>query len=841
MPSFGIDLGTTNSLIGSWDDNGFQLYQSNERMNATPSAVYFRSAKQVFVGRRALDFLERDPANGRTEFKRNMGKPDADFFPQAEGSLTAVDLSAKVLASLAKDAYRMQEVSVESAVITVPAAFGVVQCQATVEAARLAGIEKTTLLQEPIAAAIAYGVLPKTNGQNWLVFDLGGGTFDAAVVSTKDHHLTVLSHAGERYLGGKDIDRALVNRVIWPKLAESYTLPSRNSEAGNSLFMRLLRKAEDAKINLTHAASHICDVFDFGEDETGTPIELDIAITQTQLQECVDEVTDSCIALSRQAIDEARLTTDDVEKILVVGGSTQIPRLRRRLESELGIELDTTQDPITAVVRGAAYYAATNHDLPVEEPAADESSRPEIFTHVTVDPEASIALVEGRVEAPPDITEARLVSQDGEWHCDWCLLTDNLFSIRVPVNPKVPFRTYFVELRTSTGKTVYPSGHRVRIEGAISIGASTLQHSLWLEVVTAGEVRFDLLFRKGATLPQTRDGLQYKVSRTVQADSEESFLPIKIWEGEEPRLDRLSFVGFMKLQHHSRGPLVKDEPLELSASVDESRIIHLSVVFKERSRGVYESVVIVPDQTAGKQRAVHLRERIEQDYITVGRLLDDLGTVGEAAGSSGERLRALRRRLETIDIELFQSADDGDEVDRLSGKQVEIRRVLDEEEQFAESNLAEDSIKTTGQATLSSLEARIQSLQRALARIETDAEDDQHRMQAKRVGQAITKDPDRVSQREMEDHLDQAERFVARVRAQDMDFWPPYLNYLRSVRWSMANQDAAEAMLDKADEAFEHGDVRRVHELVYDLYSLLPESQERNRQIKDLKAGLASY
>ena len=157
---YGIDLGTTNSCIARWDAGSVRIFQNNDQMNVTPSAVHVLKTGRVIVGRRGYAALQSDPDNVAIEFKRWMGQKDRKRFPAAGREFSAEELSAEILKSLREDVRRQSARVVTAAVITVPAAFGALQCEATARAAELAGLEEVLLLQEPIAAAIGYGAQP---------------------------------------------------------------------------------------------------------------------------------------------------------------------------------------------------------------------------------------------------------------------------------------------------------------------------------------------------------------------------------------------------------------------------------------------------------------------------------------------------------------------------------------------------------------------------------------------------------------------------------------------------------------------------------------------------------
>jgi molecular chaperone DnaK len=208
---FGIDLGTTNSSIAVMNDGQVQVVRNSDGAEVTPSVVRVAADGAISVGRRAKQTLEIDPDNTRGEFKRVMGTTEAWRFPKSGREFGAEALSAEVLKSLRADARDQLGEEATAAVITVPALFEIPQCEATGRAAKLAGFEVAPLLQEPIASAIACGYRGAADVRGtWVVYDLGGGTFDTSVLLTRDGRMQVVDHDGDNFLGGKDFDWLIV-------------------------------------------------------------------------------------------------------------------------------------------------------------------------------------------------------------------------------------------------------------------------------------------------------------------------------------------------------------------------------------------------------------------------------------------------------------------------------------------------------------------------------------------------------------------------------------------------------------------------------------------------------
>ena len=251
---FGIDLGTTNSEISCMENGEIRVLKNYKREEYTPSVVRIDEKGTIIVGRKAYERLIDDPDNTVGEFKRWMGTRQVKDFKLSGRKLTPEELSAEVLKDLkiTAKANLAPDEEVQCAVITVPCNFEVVQCEATQRAAILAGIKYAPLLQEPIAASVAYGFLQKMPKGYWIVFDLGGGTFDVALMSAKEGRLSVVDHCGDNYLGGKDFDWKIVENIIHPILKKEFDLPNLGrTEEYKGLNAVLKSASEEAKIELS--------------------------------------------------------------------------------------------------------------------------------------------------------------------------------------------------------------------------------------------------------------------------------------------------------------------------------------------------------------------------------------------------------------------------------------------------------------------------------------------------------------------------------------------------------------------------------------------------------------
>ena len=282
------------------------------------------------------------------------------------------EMSAEVLKSLRADVQTNKAEDLGAAVITVPAAFELPQCEATGRAAALAGLKLSPLLQEPVAAALAYGFQSAANKVFWLVYDFGGGTFDAAVIQVRDGVIQVVNHAGHNYLGGKNIDWDIVEKLLIPKLTQERHLSEfhRNNVKWRAAMANLKYQAEKAKIQVSRTKGPFSFWVENLVDESGKTFEFSYELKPEEVQRIIEPWVEQSINLCKRALQEKGLSGQDIEKTILVGGSSLFPWLQERVSAELGTKLDLSIDPITVVVRGAAVFAGTQRMIADDAPIA---------------------------------------------------------------------------------------------------------------------------------------------------------------------------------------------------------------------------------------------------------------------------------------------------------------------------------------------------------------------------------------------------------------------------------------------------------------------------------------
>jgi molecular chaperone DnaK len=330
----GIDLGTSNSAIAGNDGRELRLFKTTDGYDVLASAIMIDGRGAMFVGRRAYDQDAFSPENVGKRFKRLMGTTSPVTFKSAERTLTPEEASSEILKALLAQA-RMSagEFITEGAIVTIPAAFNQMQCEATMRAAGAAGIERVGLLQEPIAAAMAsIADRQRTNSAlkdgQFLVYDLGGGTFDAAIVQSIGGTVNIVGHEGVNMLGGTDFDRAVVNAIVRPWLVETFDLPSNFQK--EPAYARVLRIAafcaEKAKIEVSAQKSSTIFADENQlrtHDRAGREIYLDIPLNRAQVDALVIDQIDRSIDVCRKLMAENGYDTSDIDRVVFIGGPTR--------------------------------------------------------------------------------------------------------------------------------------------------------------------------------------------------------------------------------------------------------------------------------------------------------------------------------------------------------------------------------------------------------------------------------------------------------------------------------------------------------------------------------------
>jgi molecular chaperone DnaK len=360
----GIDLGTSNSAVVGNTGADLKIFKTAEGTDVLPSVVYIDKRGHRLVGGRAYDQTLLSPENVARGFKRLMGTSTVLDFAGSGVTMSPEDASSEILRTLLNQVeIEASGTEISGTIVTIPAAFNQMQSEATLRAAQAAGIERVGLLQEPIAAAMAAMVNAKNKNGQFLVYDLGGGTFDVALVQSAGGQVNVIAHEGINMLGGRDFDRTIVNSLIRPWLLDKFALPP--DFQADSRFRRLIGiaqlRAEQAKIELSTRETAILFVSDEDAravDGRGQDIYIEIEIKRSDFEILIADRMAETIVLCRKVLKDHGYSHEDIDRIVFIGGPSKMPWIRQNVPAELGIpEADALLDPMTAVAVGASIFA----------------------------------------------------------------------------------------------------------------------------------------------------------------------------------------------------------------------------------------------------------------------------------------------------------------------------------------------------------------------------------------------------------------------------------------------------------------------------------------------------
>ena len=342
----GIDLGTTNSCVAVMEGGKPVVITNTEGIRTTPSIVAFTKNGERLVGDPAKRQAVTNADKTISSIKRHMG---TDYKVDIDGKkYTPQEISAMILQKLKADAESYLGETVSEAVITVPAYFNDAQRQATKDAGKIAGLDVKRIINEPTAAALAYG-LDNEHEQKIMVYDLGGGTFDVSILELGDGVFEVKSTAGNNKLGGDDFDERIMNYLVETFKKENGIDLSKDKMA----MQRLKDAAEKAKKDLSGVTTTQISLPFISQGESG-PLHLEVSLTRAKFEDLIRDLVDSTLEPVRKAMKDAKLSNKDLDKIILVGGSTRIPMVQELIKKELGQEPHKGVNPDEVVAMGAA-------------------------------------------------------------------------------------------------------------------------------------------------------------------------------------------------------------------------------------------------------------------------------------------------------------------------------------------------------------------------------------------------------------------------------------------------------------------------------------------------------
>lgn len=554
----GIDLGTTNSAITSFDGKNTRVWKSPEQNDVTPSVIYIAKRGGRFYGKKAYDNAPLNPENTAQLFKRLMGS--STKIKVADIEMTPEECSAEILRTLF--GYLPEDVRNDKktgTVITVPAAFNQMQKNATKEAAFSAGINKVALIQEPVAAIMSVAKQQNINGL-FVVYDFGGGTFDVSIAERAGNKINLLTNDGIAFCGGRDFDKLLLDNIVVPWLKNNFNLP--DGFRINEKYAKLIRMAtwatEQAKIELSAketASVQLDESVIRCSDESGNEIYLDVPLSRDQYNNLIFPKIDETIEKTREVISNVGLKPEDINYVVFVGGPTQYKPLRDRVSQQLGIAPSTDVNPMTAVSEGAAIYAeSVDFETAKGGQKADkgiikaQSFGLEFrYNARTSSDKAKIAVVFKNADKLNFVFK----SQNTGWTSGKLTLSSG--SIVTVDLTEMGENSFSVQCFDENGTEVkLPESNITIAKTLINIGKIPCAHSVGVELEdpVTGKPILDYLIKKDDLLPKSGT-VKYKTTKRISAGSNDS-ISFKLWEGEiSDPVEYNRFIGEISISGNS--------------------------------------------------------------------------------------------------------------------------------------------------------------------------------------------------------------------------------------------------------------------------------------------------
>jgi molecular chaperone DnaK len=676
---FGIDLGTTNSAIAVLNGVTTEIIKNNADMDITPSAVSIDKKGTTHVGQRARNRMIDTPEDAYVEFKRRMGTDHTYHFKSSGQERKPEELSCEILKSLKGDVQQRKGELIEAAVITVPAAFELHQCDATRTAAEMAGFKNRDLLQEPVAAALAYGFQVEEEKAYWLVYDFGGGTFDAAIIKADEGTMHVVNHGGDNFLGGSDIDWAIVEGVLAPKLVREFHLEGfvRGNARWRLAFAKLKRAAEIAKIDISRSERATLETCKFEGDDR-EQIEFECELTRAEIVKVAEPIILRSVEICQRVLAEKHLGSEAVERTILVGGPTLAPYFREMLASTLRIALDYSVDPLTVVARGAAIFAGTLKWTPGNREAHGQDREQDQGYSINLENESvgmdSAPIVGGKISHPSRQEFAgftlELVNTKSQWRSGKMALRPDGVFIATLHAERGERNIFAIELLDPSGRRQKTTPDTV----AYTIGAkveSTLINSMGIAL---GSNEYDKLFEKGRVLP-AKESRDYKTIVSIRQGQSGDVAKIPVVEGENTRADRNRRVGSLEIRGENiRRDLPEGSQVEVTLRVDKSRIIKVTAYVPLLDE---EFVVELTMKMAEPQRDV-----LARDYAAEIERLRELKS--KAASAEDQTVRELLASIEASPLmlevkeSLAAAQSDADAAAKCEKRLLELQIKLDE-------------------------------------------------------------------------------------------------------------------------------------------------------------------
>lgn len=829
---YGIDLGTTNSEIAVLEGTQPQIITNDLGATFTPSVVRIDKRKRLSVGHGPKQHQYDDVENTAAAFKLLMGEGEEckKIFPESGREMLPEELSAEVLKTLKTDVNVKRGEDIQAAVVTVPAAFEIDQCDATREAAELAGLTQSPLLQEPVAAALAYGFQSTADNEYWMVYDFGGGTFDAAVIHVSDGIIQVVNNAGDNYLGGERIDWDIVNKKLIPQVEKQCSVTDfrRGNEKWHPAIAKLKLAAEEAKIQVCRkkqASEIYCE--DLLKNETGQTVDFEYELTPDDVKEAFSPYIRRSLNLSKKALTEANLLAENIEKILMVGGSTLNPWLREKVQKELGIQLEFSIDPITVVALGAAIFAGTQKlkTADIEVPAGSFKIDLE-YEPIGSDTDPPVA---GRITHPKSANlegyTIEFIESKSQWRSGKVTLNDKGTFMTEVHAEKERKCNFLIELCDKTGTKQQTIPQQFSYTVGMSITNPPLTHNIGVAMANNEP---DFFFKKGDPLP-ARIRHVHRTVVPVRKGQKGDLIRIPVIEGENKKIaDRNDLIGSLIIlsddpKVHRNVPV--ETEVEITINMDESRILTAKAyipILDETFEQVFDRTI------KPKETVAELQESFEREKERLAQARE------KAERSNNPKAKQALAKIEqeqiVQEVESLSEASEADPgaVPQFQNRLTELKGAIDEVEAATEWPIL-----------LQEVEEQLQNARQVL--------DEQGTTEEKQNLQTLQNDMQKAIDSQDTDilrrHIEQIHSVGMQVVLRQTEIWIYWLQDMEKQTASMTDVAQAERLFEQGRRAVNNEDLESLKAAVQQLFALLPREQQEEIRgyggttIRDISQG----
>ena len=660
-------MGTTNSLIAKMENNQVRVYKNPVGQKETLASVVAFRKDRILIGDKAREYLTKDAVNVFGGFKRKMGTDEKYYVVNLDENVTPIELSTLVLKEL-KNFVQSNE-PLEACVITVPASFDSMQSNATLKAGLDAGFQDVFLLQEPIAASLAF-FNSSTDGKEkkdgyWLVYDLGGGTFDVALVKSSENDLKVIDHEGNNFLGGMDFDFTIINNIIVPAIISQTGIKDFEEEFRvkygkyEMLYYQVMYYAEEAKKELSNTTSTLIE---FSATLDGQNYDFSIPVTKEAVDELFLPIIQETITLLNKILQRNLLTATDINQIVLVGGSTFLPQVREQLVEQTGLPINFSIDPTTSIATGAAYYAANKYyepKLAITTPVTDQIVT-DILSSVDFNP-VDLQLDVSYNKSSRDTEEVLLIVTSGNYDNKYYRIIRSdggfdtgLINLRAKKTEFLPLiagisNLFNLQVYDDQKNEIHSLHKEISItQGIYNIDGQPLPHDISIEVddLENKTTKLEVIFERNTLLPQKRT-LYREVSKTIKKDSKDSLI-INILEGEKnSRASSNLTIGCIEISGKDIPvDLVKGSDIEIQLELTESRVLNTSV-YLVMTQQEFKNVFSISEKQVNIPRLKEQFIQLENELITTLRKFqfneDDMWEIRGSAYL--EDLQSLKQKL----------------------------------------------------------------------------------------------------------------------------------------------------------------------------------------------------